>query len=243
MLGQLNRQIGRGWSMYRNYGFAVLCSRLIGKARHIAGMPTAGQQAYRDFKAQEDAAIDQRLGADTGGIQQLPDLTIIGPNAHHGTSHIASPPHTFADSLAAAEPALGDIAQASFMDLGSGKGRTLLMAAERGYGRIVGVEFAAELDAVARANVAGRPDRDRFEIFHGDAVEAELPDGPVLLYLANPFAAKLMAVVAQNAMDNWRRNKRPVRVVYVFPDNAAEWPRAGWQPVASGPEWIVYAPE
>src|ERR1019366_9273060 len=42
----------------------------------------------------------------------------------------------------------------TFIDLGSGKGRTLLMASAYPFRRIVGVELLAELDAIARQNIA-----------------------------------------------------------------------------------------
>jgi SAM-dependent methyltransferase len=43
----------------------------------------------------------------------------------------------------------------TFIDLGSGKGRALLIASEYAFGAIVGVELSPKLHAIAAANIAG----------------------------------------------------------------------------------------
>lgn len=242
MLSAVTRQMQRAWGLYRDNGAKVLAGALFDKARSAIGMPPAGRADYLRFKAAEDAAFDGDHGVDTGGVQMLGKLTIRSDNAARGSSHIATPPREFDAALPLAEQELGDLAGASFVDLGSGKGRALLMAAERGYGRIVGVEFAAELDAVARGNVLGRADRARFTLIHGDAADYDLPAGPVLLYLFHPFDSRVMVQVARRALASWQRDPRPVRVVYLNPQHPAEWLQAGWREVASTESCVVYAP-
>ena len=46
-----------------------------------------------------------------------------------------------------------DFSQFTFVDLGSGKGRVLLMASDYPFQRIVGVEFMADLHRVAQKNI------------------------------------------------------------------------------------------
>jgi predicted RNA methylase len=41
----------------------------------------------------------------------------------------------------------------AFIDLGSGKGRTLLLAAEYPFERVIGVEYCPQLNEVARSNI------------------------------------------------------------------------------------------
>jgi 2-polyprenyl-3-methyl-5-hydroxy-6-metoxy-1,4-benzoquinol methylase len=45
------------------------------------------------------------------------------------------------------------IPRATFIDIGCGKGRVLLMAAEHGFRKIIGIDFAADLCLTARGNV------------------------------------------------------------------------------------------
>jgi len=62
----------------------------------------------------------------------------------------------------------------TFIDIGSGKGRALLMAAEYPFRRIVGVELLPELHAIARENIAKCADR-RVELLCTDARDYEFP--------------------------------------------------------------------
>ena len=71
----------------------------------------------------------------------LHDLTIDSPNAVLGGSHIATGPHQFASAMSGLDI---DPRGCTFVDLGSGKGRALIMAAGYPFACIVGVEFAEE---------------------------------------------------------------------------------------------------
>ena len=79
----------------------------------------------------------------------------------------------------------------TFIDLGSGKGRTLLMASDYPFRRIVGVEVLAELNEIAQQNIA-RYSGDQQKCFAleshaGDARDFVFPHEPTVLYLFNPF--------------------------------------------------------
>ena len=236
------RHIRQAISLYRLHGAAAFRARVIARLRGLTGVSTAGRKAYFSVKEADDAMFDGVKGVDTAGVQRLTSLTIDSANARYGTSHIASLTFEFTEAMDLAEQGFTDPALATFVDLGSGKGRALLMAAERGYSAIIGVEFAAELDATARANIKDRPDRERFTLVHGDAVEYELPPGPVLLYLANPFERPLTKEVAHRAMASWRRQHRPIRVVYIYPVAADEWEAAGWRRIHSTPSSVIFEP-
>jgi len=81
----------------------------------------------------------------------------------------------------------------TFCDLGSGKGRTLLMASHYPFRRIVGVELLASLHVIAQENIARYKSESQqcavIESICADATEFPLPPGPLLLYLFNPFPA------------------------------------------------------
>src|SRR5260370_9926823 len=84
----------------------------------------------------------------------------------------------------------------TFVDLGSGKGRTLLMAAEYPFRRIVGVELIAELHRAARQNIREyRSPTQRcvqIDSVVVDAREFELPEEPLVLYLFNPLPERAL---------------------------------------------------
>jgi hypothetical protein len=128
------------------------------------------------------------------------------------------------------------------VDLGSGKGRALLLAAHHPFKRIVGIEFAEELHRAAAANVELMRDASRIELIHGDASEYSLPPGPVVLYLYNPFDRPLMTAVAKNTLANWAADPRPVQVIYAAAFLADCWSEAGWRLAASHPHFVIFSP-
>jgi SAM-dependent methyltransferase len=106
----------------------------------------------------------------------------------------------------------------TFIDLGSGKGRTLLMAADYPFRRIVGVELIAELHDVAQRNIA-RYHGDEQKCFElesraGDARDFMFPAEPTVLYLFNPFPDYVLRTVLGNLHDSLSSSPRPAFVIY-----------------------------
>ena len=114
-----------------------------------------------------------------------------------------------------------DFAEFTFIDLGSGKGRTLLMASDYPFRRILGVELLPELDRIAQHNIQRyrSPGQKCFviEARSGDAREFEFPAEPTLLYLFNPFSeAGLRKLIARLDV-SLRSLPRTVYVLYHNP--------------------------
>jgi SAM-dependent methyltransferase len=111
-----------------------------------------------------------------------------------------------------------DFPQFTFVDLGSGKGRTLLMAAEYPFDRIVGIELLPQLHKTAQENIAKfRSDAQR--CFHlesrlGDATEFSFPPHPLVLYLFNPFPEWTLKLVMTNLARSLEEHPRPVHLLY-----------------------------
>ena len=112
-----------------------------------------------------------------------------------------------------------DLSGYTFIDLGSGKGRALLLAREYPFRRIVGLELLPELHEVAKQNVARLrvEEHGRFELRCGDAREFEFPPGPLFLYLFDPFPAEILAEVLVKLEGSMARAPRPVMVAYQNP--------------------------
>ncbi|HYW41130.1 MAG TPA: class I SAM-dependent methyltransferase [Terriglobales bacterium] len=109
----------------------------------------------------------------------------------------------------------------TFIDLGSGKGRTLLMASEYPFRRIVGVELIAELHRAAEENIRDYKSPTQrcttIESMLADAREFELPEEPLLLYLFNPLPMRALSEVLERLEKSLARAPRPVWVVYHNP--------------------------
>ena len=116
-----------------------------------------------------------------------------------------------------------DFGQFTFVDLGSGKGRTLLMASEYPFRRIVGVEILPELHRAAEENIANYQSTTQqctqVESVCADASEFELPEGPLLLYLFNPLPEAGLDQILENLEESLPRHPRAVYLLYQNPLN------------------------
>jgi SAM-dependent methyltransferase len=111
--------------------------------------------------------------------------------------------------------------QFTFIDLGSGKGRTLLMASEYPFRKIVGVELIAELHRAAEENIREyRSPTQRcsqIEAVCADASEFVFPDTPLVLYLFNPLPQAGLRRVMASLDRNLNAHPRAVYVLYHNP--------------------------
>jgi SAM-dependent methyltransferase len=109
----------------------------------------------------------------------------------------------------------------TFIDLGSGKGRTLLMASDYPFRRIVGVELLSSLHEIARENMRQYESHSQkcfaIESICADATTFPLPEGPLVIYLFNPFPESGMRQVAANLEQTLRAHPRPAFVLYHNP--------------------------
>jgi hypothetical protein len=205
---------------------------------------TKKDAAWLARKARVDELFDTKYGLDTRGITHLSDLDITGPNRPNGVAHIASDPDEFANALA---PLQIEHEEFIFIDLGSGKGRAILLALKFPFRRIVGVEFALELHRIAQANLArfaatNSMDIGRVSLLHADAAEFELPTEPLVIYLYNPFNAHVMKRVVDRVLASHSANPRPIFVVYAnaFLENL--WVDQGFTVLARGGAFSLMVP-
>lgn len=117
--------------------------------------------------------------------------------------------------------ALIDYSDFVFIDLGSGKGRALLMASEYPFKRIIGVEIQPHLHAIAQQNIARftSPDQKCADIqaICMDAREYSFPFEPLLLYLFNPFPEYVFSTVLANLESSLIEHPRPAVIIYNTP--------------------------
>lgn len=86
--------------------------------------------------------------------------------------------------------------QTTFVDIGAGMGRAVLLASELPFRRVLGVELHPTLVRIARRNLAawrkaGRA-RCPAHIIVQDAVDFDFPSGTCVAFLFNPFGAVVM---------------------------------------------------
>jgi hypothetical protein len=133
----------------------------------------------------------------------------------------------------------------TFIDLGSGKGRTLLMASDHPFRRIIGVELLPELNRIAQENI---------RVYQGDAqrcfaVEAQCADArdfvfppePTVVYLFNPLFESALEEVMSNLVRSLREAPREAFVLYHNPLLAHVIEQEqGWVNLAGNPQYAAY---
>lgn len=106
----------------------------------------------------------------------------------------------------------------TFIDFGSGKGRTLLMASDYPFCRIIGVELLAALHQIAQENLREYKNESQkcfaIEAICADATIFPIPDHPLLMYLFNPFPESGLRRMITNLEQSLVARRRTVYVLY-----------------------------
>lgn len=218
------RRIAKVASLFRQYG-------LIGALRHLQVVGLHKAHALLDQAFRRDGGEDA-----TRAKVELAHLTIASVHRDSGVHYLPTPWRVL-DWLHDVLPKPD--AGWSFVDLGCGKGRVLVSAAARPYGRVIGVEFARELAQTAAANVAAASLRraGSIEVIEGDAATFALPLAPACIFLFNPFGPPVIDQVAENIERSYAQAPRPLVVAYLNPRHGqafdgmagfARMPIKGW---------------
>jgi SAM-dependent methyltransferase len=139
----------------------------------------------------EKHPYDILTGCDTSGMIHHSRL------GSEATDYQPVDPDVFRATLAhVVNHASGDLSQFTFVDLGCGKGRALLLAEECAFKKIVGVDLAKALVETSLRNAAAVGSK-RITVVHGDAREFGFPPGPLVVFLYNPFSAQITRSVMQ----------------------------------------------
>lgn len=165
---------------------------------------------------------DKRHGVDTGGRVAInaSRVAVVGNHAQSGYDIVSTPPNVFA-YLTRYFPDHPN--NYSYMDIGCGKGRTVLLASELGFKTCIGIDFASFACEIARKNLTSYKSavakRSPCAIFNECATKCAFPDGNLLLFFNNPFGADLWPEVTRRIAEAANQD-RAVTIVLLgsFPD-------------------------
>ena len=163
--------------------------------------------------------FDVEHGTDTSGFVSVDDLDQLEHEAVrvHARPYAGSQPSIVRTALTTLLP----LDSFTFVDLGCGKGRPLLVASEFSFREIVGVELSAPLATIARHNaelIKRRfPRRPPIKIVLGDAARFQLPAGNLVLFLYNPFDDAAIGDLVDTVNAALTTAPRTIYVVYYNP--------------------------
>ena len=202
----------RQW--FRARGFAESFSRLVA-AIHEQISP----------RPQRTHPFDRRHGVDTSGLLYPESLATGHPNDLYSEGYYATAPSLFHGALVMWQGTLSgfSVEEYTFVDLGCGKGRVLMMASEYAFRAIVGLELSAELAKVARKNLVKWTRTVRacsaVSVVEGDMLGQPLPQGPVVLFLFNSFEREMVARLVASLTEAAVTRSAPIDLVYIHPEH------------------------
>lgn len=155
---------------------------------------------------------------DTRGTIDQSDLEFDSANADHSNRYVAVTPGLFRRMVATLAI---DHRRFTFVDIGSGKGRAMLLASAWPFRRILGVELSPKLHEIAKHNI----DRYRrrtlvcrnLRSLWCDAALFPIPPTDLVLYLYNPFREPVMRQVLDNIRRSWEEHPREIYILYRTP--------------------------
>ena len=165
--------------------------------------------------------FDLEYGVRTSGLVAGRHLKSGHAHDRHATAYYGVAPSVFGRLLRRwmrTRPA-APIEEITFIDIGAGMGRAVLLASELPFRRVVGVELNPTLVRIARRNLtvwrkAGRA-RAAARIVRADAAAFSIPSGPVVLFLVNPFGATVMRRLLAGLARDIAGGRGTVNLLYV----------------------------
>jgi hypothetical protein len=206
-------------------------------------LPSRRKAAFGDLDYDWEYSVDTTRSNVSAGTQFLTGVT--------ARPYFATEPWLFEQIMQALalsiqqSAASQSMADFTFIDLGSGKGRVLLMAFDYPFKRIIGVEFMPELHCAAQKNIAGysndRQQCRQIETVCMDARDFQFPAKPLVVYLFNPFSESAFAQVLENLRRSVEESPRPVYIAYRFTEFENLLAQATWlEKVDATEQWAVY---
>lgn len=105
-----------------------------------------------------------------------------------------------------------------FVDIGSGKGKALLLAAEIGFQDILGIELFEELNMTARQNIhrylKNKNPPIKIEVRTEDAAKYRFAQNDTVIFLNDPFANEVMENLCANLMVSFEQFRRKIYLIY-----------------------------
>jgi SAM-dependent methyltransferase len=156
--------------------------------------------------------FDLLHGTDTEEAVKVYKLDAVSSSYIHSNGYQASHSNRVADRLASL-PIRRE--QYDFVDVGCGKGRALIVAAEIGFRNVIGVEISPALCEKARKNLSICGIQG--QVANCDAASFEIPFARCALFLYSPFNRWVMQQFKRNVERRLRHSNEDIWVVYFSP--------------------------
>jgi SAM-dependent methyltransferase len=140
----------------------------------------------------------------------------------------------------------------TFLDIGAGKGRAMLVASELPFHKIIGIELNPTMADIAERNLSlwreahaadpTAPPLAPIQLYEQDALTFDFPRTPTLAFLFHPFEAPVLKLLLRRIETQFARRRNTLDILYVNAecravlDQHPAFTRLFLGPVAMSPE-------
>jgi len=200
------------WLVYIKYFFFLAINWDVRIAWHMIRQEIKGEKKY---------------GINTTGADELHKLEAQGIDISHATIYMPVS-YTLLEAVFEKLPAT---TRNHFIDIGSGKGRALCMAAHKGFKQVTGLDFSKELCEQAKLNLTAIQQQIpalEFKVINNDAFYFEIPVDADCIFFFNPFDEIIMSGVVKNIVKSLKQHPRNISIIYVNPMHKELFLKAGF---------------
>ena len=236
-----HRRLKRAVDRHGFVGAAALVLRFLGA--HVRRLSVGVFANY------VDGQFDRKYGTDTSGFVAVSSLDVSFEVKKSAVQYQATGRKQFISLIESLDTSLNSY---TFIDFGSGKGRTLLLASDYPFLEIIGVEASPKLHQTAEKNIAIyqniSPRCSVVSSCMADATTFNVPQNRSVYYFYNPFGAEALARVLSRVRQCNAEHLSESFLIYLNPqyrsliDSSPDWLaiREGTSGVINRGGWVIY---
>lgn len=175
------------------------------------GMKKSFISAYSYFY---DYYFDKKFNVDTLSWVKVNDLGVKLNNKEHAVLY--QPTRVL--SLRKLFSRLELRPNSTLVDIGCGKGRVLLLAAEFGFRNVKGIDFSPLLCSIAEKNIKKFKQKAQIktviQVINEDAANYQYEENDNIFFLYNPFDEVILEKVLKNITASLKRKNRKIWMIY-----------------------------
>ncbi len=176
--------------------------------------------------------FDMQHQVDTSGLVPASHLITGHPHDEHVTAYYGVAPSILRSLidrwLNETKPA-APIDRTTFIDIGAGKGRAMLIASQAPFREVLGVELNPALAVLAQKNIdhwtRHEPHLSSIRLLQEDATAFTFPPGACLIFMFHPFEAPVLRRFLRSIETQFARRPNKLDILYVNAECAATFDR------------------
>lgn len=173
---------------------------------------------YRLWNIWHESRFDRKYAVETGFIVASNDLAFEDSDVQdQAVRYRPTPPFTIIKGIKKLRRLSSlNFADETFIDYGCGAGRVMLIAAESGFGNVVGIELSPALVEICAANIAAYERTNHNSVLSvkkQNAMEYIPPPDATVFFFFVPFGAEIYREVVQRIRESIARRPRTVYIL------------------------------